>query len=40
MTVQGEPVEVSAGVDLVVYRVVQEALTNARKHAGPLLTKV
>jgi signal transduction histidine kinase len=33
--VEGEPVAVSAGLSLCAYRVVQEALTNALKHAGP-----
>ncbi len=32
--VQGTPAELSPAVDLVAYRVVQESLTNARKHAG------
>lgn len=36
----GEPVPLSEGIDLCAYRVVQEALTNAREHGGPSLTTV
>jgi signal transduction histidine kinase len=36
LTVEGEPeAPLAPGVDLAAYRVVQEALTNAIKHAGP-----
>jgi signal transduction histidine kinase len=34
LTIAGEPRELSAGVDLAAYRVVQEALTNSLKHGG------
>jgi signal transduction histidine kinase len=38
LTVQGAPAELSPGLSLTVYRIVQEALTNTLKHAGPAVS--
>ena len=40
VTVDGEPVELPSGLDLSAYRIVQEALTNTLKHAGPARASV
>ncbi|MDQ3895246.1 MAG: hypothetical protein M3292_11415, partial [Actinomycetota bacterium] len=40
VVVDGEPKRLPPGIDLAAYRVVQEALTNALKHAGAARAQV
>jgi signal transduction histidine kinase len=40
LAVEGEPVTLSPGLELAAYRVVQEALTNSLKYAGPTTAQV
>ena len=35
LAIEGDPRKLQAGLDLAAYRIVQEALTNTLKHAGP-----
>jgi signal transduction histidine kinase len=40
LRVSGHPLPLPAGVDMSAYRIIQEALTNTLKHAGPVRTVV
>ena len=40
LAVEGQPRSLTPGLDLTAYRIVQEALTNTLKHAGPATARV
>ena len=40
LVIDGDPARLPAAADISAYRIVQEALTNALKHAGPATAQV
>jgi signal transduction histidine kinase len=40
LSIEGDVAQLPAGIDVSAYRIVQEALTNALKHAGPATARV
>ncbi|UGQ15624.1 histidine kinase [Yinghuangia sp. ASG 101] len=40
LSIEGVPSELPPGIDLAAYRIIQEALTNTLKHAGPAGSRV
>jgi signal transduction histidine kinase len=40
LVTEGDPAPLASSLDLSVYRIVQEALTNTLKHAGPVHARV
>ena len=40
LRIEGEPAGIAPGVDLTAYRIIQEALTNSLRHAGPAKAQV
>jgi signal transduction histidine kinase len=40
LDIEGEPTEIAPGIDLTAYRIIQEALTNSLRHAGPAHARV
>jgi signal transduction histidine kinase len=40
LDIEGQPAGIAPGIDLTAYRIIQEALTNSLRHAGPARARV